>query len=241
MAMRCGYRQSEQHVRRRMESKAVTLAKRAKPFKREWLFQKYIEEGLDCTQIGRIGKRDPKTIWFWLRYYNIATRPRGVNHTQLPKDGSSWLGRNHKPETRELMRKIALADGRVPFDPAVGPPMRGKHGPETINWKGGVTPERQAFYASMEWRDACCAVWARANALCERCELDSRTVNLKVEPFHVHHIVSFRVRKLRASVSNLALLCRQCHYFVHSKANSQMEFLAHAGDRAENHERLRRL
>jgi len=46
--------------------------------------------------------------------------------------------------------------------------------------------------------------------------------------FHVHHIVSFAVRELRAAVSNLALLCEDCHRFVHSNANTACEFLGEA-------------
>lgn len=102
--------------------------------------------------------------------------------------------------------------------------MKGRTGANHPSWKGGVTPERQAFYASPEWREACCAVWHRADAQCERCTADHRDHSQRGS-FHVHHIVSFAVRELRASVSNLALLCRDCHLFVHSKKNVTGEFL----------------
>lgn len=225
MAVAAGYKQSEEHVKRRVSARLATLMAKPKPVSAQWLEQRYASEKLDCTQIGRLLARDPKTVWSWLRHYGIPTRPRGTNHAQLPKDGSTFLGKRHTQETRARLRAIALLDGRVPFNPKVGPPMRGKRGAEAINWKGGITPERQAFYSSPQWRAACCAVWARADARCERCGLDSRACDLKTSPFHVHHIVGFAVRDLRAALNNLALLCKSCHHFVHSRANLKREFL----------------
>jgi len=37
--------------------------------------------------------------------------------------------------------------------------------------------------------------------------------------------VSFAVRELRAVVDNLVLLCRPCHLWVHSNANTQKLYL----------------
>jgi hypothetical protein len=73
------------------------------------------------------------------------------------------------PEAKEKMRLIALADGRVPWKKENGPPMRGKHGADTSNWKGGITPERQAFCSSEAWKEAIKKVWKRDNAICQRC------------------------------------------------------------------------
>jgi hypothetical protein len=98
--------------------------------------------------------------------------------------------------------------------------MRGELNP---NWKGGVTPERQAFYMSDEWKVACLAVWQRDNAECQRCRLGRRTH--PDMPMHIHHIVSFADKELRADVDNLVLLCETCHHFVHSKENTNNEYL----------------
>lgn len=216
--------QTAEHLAKRMASKAATLRARPKPFAKEWLVAKYIDEGLDCVQIGAIACRDPKSIWSWLKYYEIQTRPRGVNHAQLPKDGSVWLGRHHSENTKQTMREIALADGRMPFKKENGPPMKGKRGAEVPGWKGGITPERQAFYATDEWREVVKKVWARANAKCERCGTHHNTA-VRRGTFHIHHIESFMVSELRAAVRNLALLCKVCHLFVHSNANTTGEYI----------------
>lgn len=100
-------------------------------------------------------------------------------------------------------------------------PMWNMRGELNHNWKGGVTAERQAFYTSREWKRACSSVWKRDNATCRRCESPS----CQELPFHIHHVVSFSDKNLRADVGNLVLLCEPCHQFVHSRKNIDREYL----------------
>lgn len=102
-------------------------------------------------------------------------------------------------------------------------PMWNRRGEANPNWRGGGTPERQAFYASAEWRTACSAVWKRDNATCRRCGMH-RDYAPDV-PFHIHHVIPFGNREHRASVENLVLLCEICHRFVHSRRNTSREYL----------------
>lgn len=102
-------------------------------------------------------------------------------------------------------------------------PMWNKKGELNPRWKGGITSERQSFYLSSEWKTACAAVWKRDNATCQRCALyKSESPDV---PFHIHHIESFQIVEKRADVSNLILLCEICHHWVHSKKNTNKEFL----------------
>jgi hypothetical protein len=96
--------------------------------------------------------------------------------------------------------------------------MYGKRGEEVPSWKGGVTPERQAFYSSMEWKKVRKAVYKRDKYRCQRC-------GTKDKILHVHHIVTFANRELRADVDNLVLLCIDCHHFVHSADNINKEYI----------------
>jgi 5-methylcytosine-specific restriction endonuclease McrA len=91
------------------------------------------------------------------------------------------------------------------------------------NWRGGVTADRQSFYASQEWKSACSAVWKRDQATCQRCGLVHDTD--PGVPFHVHHITSFAVKELRAEASNLLLVCEPCHQWIHSRRNVNREYL----------------
>jgi len=102
--------------------------------------------------------------------------------------------------------------------------MYGKTGENSSNWKGGRTPERQEFYASKEWRDVSRAVKIRDQLKCVRCGDAAKGHKL-----HIHHIVSFYVRELRADINNLVLLCLVCHKWVHSKANINNDYIDSQG------------
>jgi len=194
-------------------------------FTREWLHQKYVVEGLGCPDIAKIAGRNSKQVWVWITNYGLATRPRGSDERQHMKKGAINLfaGRRHSEATRKRMSDHAKAVGRVPYDPTVGSYMMGRKGADTTNWKGGVSAERQAFYASPEWKAARAATWARAQMKCERCGVPYNKV-LRGK-FDVHHKVSFMVKSMRAEPINLVLLCEPCHYFVHSRANVKNDFI----------------
>jgi hypothetical protein len=100
-------------------------------------------------------------------------------------------------------------------------PMYNKIGELNPNWKGGVTPYRQIFYASEEWKLVCRKVWKRDNAQCQRCQIKYN----EGIPLHIHHIISFSNEDLRADENNLILLCKVCHHWVHSKKNIKRDFL----------------
>lgn len=105
--------------------------------------------------------------------------------------------------------------------------MKGRKGKDAPSWKGGVTPERQAFYSTPEWSDAVKSVWARDDAKCQRCGMDYRTVDRSEMSFHIHHIDSFMIKDRRADVDNLLLVCYKCHRWIHSKYNTTKEFLGY--------------
>ena len=44
---------------------------------KDWLYQKYVVEGLPCSAIGNMFGLCPMSIYKWLKKYNIPTRPRG--------------------------------------------------------------------------------------------------------------------------------------------------------------------
>jgi hypothetical protein len=189
-----------------------------------------VVDGLTTYYLADIAKVDPKTVWYWLKPYGIPTRPRGHNHVKnhvfafwLHGRKNPFAGRRHTEEYKKKASEIAIAEGRVPFDPAIGPPLKGKRGSEVPTWKGGVTPERQAFYSSAEWKVAVKAVWKRDNATCQRC--GKRSQRGERFAFDIHHIVTFAYAPLRAKPSNLVLLCEDCHYWIHSNENVDNLFI----------------
>lgn len=167
----------------------------AKPFReKEWLMDHYVGKEMSAGDISRMFGVTDAAILFWLRRHGIPRR----SVTQARK--VKYWG-------------CSGADN----------PMWNKRGEMNPRWLGGVTPERQAFYTSDEWKKACSTVWKRDNATCQRCKIhksDSPDM-----PFHIHHIVSFSDKELRAEASNLILLCESCHLFVHSNKNISRELL----------------
>lgn len=169
-----------------------------KPVDRDWLYEKYVVEMKSANEIARIVKRNPKRVWEWLDDYEIQKRPRGYGYATNPAF-AFWL---HGRES----------------------PFKGKRGAAIPSWKGGITPDRQAFYSSLEWKVAVKVVWKRDNATCQRC--GKKNSGRERYAFDIHHIVSFSCRLLRSEVSNLVLLCEECHYWIHSTENTLRLFLA---------------
>jgi endogenous inhibitor of DNA gyrase (YacG/DUF329 family) len=52
--------------------------KLARPVTRDWLYEHYVTLGEDCPTIGKQVDRDSKSVWNWLRDWNIPTRKRGT-------------------------------------------------------------------------------------------------------------------------------------------------------------------
>lgn len=197
-----------------------------KPITESELREMYIVKGMDCTQIAANVKRDPKSVWNWLKDFGIPTRKRGTTGNHIHAIGvPRVLTDAGRKKLSDQARAARLADGRKPYMmPDGSHAMKGRVGVDHPAWKGGLTPERQAFYSSEEWAKAVKLVWRRDKAICQRCgkhhnETASRGT------FHIHHIVSFQVVALRAKLSNLVLLCKRCHLHVHSKKNTSKEFI----------------
>ena len=199
--------------------------RRAKPVSREWLHNAYVVEQKDCTQIATIVNRDPKSVWNWLKDFGIPRRKRGTDVRQhFPKGHTFRRGTTISEAHKEAVRLARRRDGRIPafINGVHWTKALGRHG---SNWKGGITPERQRVHSSDEWRVAVKTVWHRADAKCDRCGLDHRTIDRKKTRFHIHHIDSFAIRERRCDPDNLRLVCSPCHKWIHSAANTEGVFI----------------
>lgn len=193
---------------------------------KDWLHKAYVVDELSTGDIAKIANVNSKTVYKWLIKYGIPTRPRGHNYASTLKIGSgsdnAFYGRKHTSES--IARMSESSKGESPWLCGSVNHWYGKSGENSPNWKGGVTPERQSLYASDEWTEAVKAVWQRDNATCQKCG--------KYKPDHrdllfaIHHIVAFAASKeLRTEPSNLVLLCRPCHLWIHSRANVDHLFI----------------
>lgn len=162
----------------------------------DWLRREYIANRRSAAEIAAQFGVTAAAVLFWLRRHGI------------------------------MRRTVAAARAVKHWGPdGESNPMFGKRGAQDPNWKGGISPARQSFYSTFEWKGVARAVWERDGGDCQRCgngPEGSRSIA-------IHHIVSFRVKVLRAELSNLVLLCTPCHRWVHSPRNSAGEFVQKGG------------
>jgi HNH endonuclease len=172
-----------------------------KPFwERSYLVREYAEKGRSAADIAAEHGCTEANILFWLKKHEIPRRT--IAQARLIKHWGSSGPSN---------------------------PMFGKRGKEAPNWKGGVTPERQRFYSSLEWQAVVIVVFERDEGRCRRCGI----LPHGHRAIHIHHIIPFEVAEFRADPRNLVLLCPKCHGFVRSRKNVDHEFVAKGGDELE--------
>lgn len=164
-----------------------------KPYwNRDWLIEEYINKQKSAKEIAVNQRCNEQSIYYFLEKLKIKVR--SISEARKVKYWGSKGADN---------------------------PMYNRRGKLNHRWKGGVSPERQSFYTSEEWKKACSSVWKRDKALCQKCNV-SRDVDT---PFHVHHIISFANKRFRAKEDNMILLCESCHIWVHSNRNKNKEFI----------------
>lgn len=108
-------------------------------------------------------------------------------------------GENHpfygKHHTEEAKKKIGLVHvGKKPAN--AGKP--GKRGPESSNWRGGITPIRKSIRESIQYRDWRQQCFLRDNFTCQNCGTRGTTLN-------VHHEKPF-IKLLKEAVDASPLL-----------------------------------
>lgn len=193
----------------------------------EWLRAQYIDAKRTANDIAREVGRDPKRVWEWLRAAGVPTRPRGAASspgTRRPGQSSTFKGKRHTAESRAAMTAGRRKVSRESYANNGGY-LKARRGPAHPNWRGGHTPDRQAFYSSPEWKLAARTVWGRDRGICQRCDaVASRTAG-QHERWHVHHVIGFADVTTRADVANLILLCPACHRWVHGKTNVDLEYI----------------
>jgi len=186
---------------------------------KDWLYQKYVVEGLSTYDIGKIVGRNPKNVYNKLKDFGIPTRTRAeeiVKH--------SWwnLGLEHagkgKHRSEDVKEKISKARTGKKYSNLQGE-KNGMFGKRSPNWKGGTTPERQKIYGSNLWREIVKTVFERDGFICQRCNQPKRII-------HVHHIKSWAdYPDNRFDLDNLITICKECHHWIHSKKNTNRDFL----------------
>lgn len=199
---------------------------KSKHLDREWLYQKYVVEGLSTYDIAKIVDRDPKRVYEKLRDFEIPTRPRGHNlangdsYMMNPDNPNPFKGKRHTEETRQIMSEKASVP--KPWLRGKRNGMYGATGENNPNYKDGSSPERQRLYAMGKGKAFLRAILKRDGYTCQRCG----AAHEGGRSLHVHHIKPWAGNEsLRFDQTNVIVLCKPCHSWVHSKANVNLDYL----------------
>lgn len=115
------------------------------------------------------------------------------NQSEKHMGSQNHLGFTHSPETRKK----------------ISDKVKGRFGPESANWKGGITPENAKIRGSPEmatWRKF---VFERDDYQCQECLKWSGELR-------AHHCKSFaEYPRLRFQTWNGLTLCKDCHQNYH--------------------------
>lgn len=175
--------------------------------------------------------------------FNVATgkwRAYVKGHNALPTEVNDpeWLRREYLDNVRTVAEIAAVLGvsskavrqrfrkfGITMRDHSTTLRTRGvSAGENNPAWRGGVTPERQRLYKTPEWRDLVKSIFARDGFRCVRCRAGQDHADYAL---HAHHIATWaEAPELRREPTNLVTLCRKCHTWVHSNANTGREYLA---------------
>ncbi len=158
-------------------------------YDRDFLFNEYVTKKRSSSEIASDYGITDKAVIFWLKKLEIPTRTIS--------------------ETRAIKHWGQSGDSN---------PMYGKTGDKNKRWKGGITPDRQAFYSQLPWKKIEKETRERFDNTCHRCKISGGRME-------IHHVVSFRHKELRLEPKNLILLCNKCHRYVHSKKNIGLEYI----------------
>ena len=185
----------------------------------------YIDEKLSLSEIAVQLGAGSTAVWRALREHNIPVRKASYNKFEEP----DWL--SEKAELTRLywqigwsaedIAKIAGCSHstvlarmkslgvRSRTAREVGQSQTGHKAP---NWKGGITPDKIKWMASLAGRKWTRTVYENGGYSCELCGKDDNGIR-------AHHIFSYAdYPRLRAVVDNSICVCRACHNKLHSNA-----------------------
>lgn len=146
----------------------------------EWLRRQYIDLRKTTSEIAAKFGSSANNIAFWLNRHSIKSRSMA--------------------ETRAIKRWGVSGSAN---------PMFGRTGQLNPNWRGGLTPFRQALYASQEWKALVRRV-SKRDPVCRRCG--------EHDGLEIHHIDPvWHAPLLALELSNVIRLCSTCHRKIYGR------------------------
>ena len=186
----------------------------------EWLETKYIKEGYSTSKLAEICECTRSTIRFWLKRYDIKTRPRGgVTEYEIEEDWLKSKYTDEKMTSPEIAEEIGCHENTVRHRlRSLNIPIRKNAGEHHHRWKGGVTPLHEKIRKSdkyLEWRDK---VFQRDNYTCQWCKAKGDVEADHIFPFS-YILEDNKIETLQKAkqctalwdIENGRTLCEDCH------------------------------
>jgi len=151
------------------------------------------------------------------KYTNESVRLGSIkahsNRTYPSGPDNQFYGKTHKPETIEYFKQCKLGPlngmyGKIPWS-------KGKFGPESANWKGGVSKDWENVWLSPEWKQWKHRVHKRDKNVCSICGEYG---------YISHHILPRRdFVEFQFQTWNGSTVCQPCH---NKTLNKEYQFAA---------------
>jgi len=173
---------------------------------RDWLYKRYIGEGLTCLQIANLCHCHPGTIHKWLAAFNIPRRHNTWVYSNLLKwrnENQDWVKHSKKkrhPLSNETREKLSII----------------RSGSGNARWKGGITAKIRGIRRSPEYYQWRKAVLVKYKGICQRCGSSE-----KPQAHHKLCVVDFPSRIF--DIENGEVLCRECHKELNFTTNGRIE------------------
>lgn len=160
-----------------------------------YLEKEYIDKGRSSAEIASEHGVSDVSIRFWMIKHGIPRR-QTIEARKVKK----------------VWRNLSGASN----------PMYGRTGASNPGYRDGSSPERQRLYSQGLGREFLRTILARDFYRCRRCGAK----DTGKRSLHVHHLKPWAGNPaLRLDDTNVVTLCRPCHNWVHSKKNTEREFL----------------
>jgi len=182
---------------------------------KEYLEEKYINQGLSAIQIAEELKCSDGKIYFWLKKYDIPSRSFSEANTKyhLTKEYLQQKYVDERLSTRQIAEEVGCGKTTIRcwlnrFDIPFRTISESQRGELSYQWKGFNSECITPFVKDH--------IYDRDTYECQFCSKTYINIDGKNDLMHVHHIDQNRRNN---NPENLILLCSDCHAMLHNKPN----------------------
>lgn len=182
---------------------------------RDWLYEKYVEEGLTNVEIADICNVSDATICRWKSKLDITSRGNGMPKRvreeisesvseHLEENGHPMEGETHTEESKQKISEAKSGENHQYYGedrPEHSEQMSGSGNP---SWKGGTTNEMD-FRKQTKWKNFSEELKVDTDWTCENC--GSHGSGSEIQTHHAHPVSDGGDKFDNVFI----ILCKECH------------------------------